>query len=65
MNEVENGERGWALVAHNCNGSYWGSRDQEDSGLRPAQANSSQVPISKIPNKKKGWWSGSSDRAPA
>jgi hypothetical protein len=30
-----------APVAHACNPSYSGSRDQEDLGLRPAQANSS------------------------
>jgi hypothetical protein len=29
------------LVAHACNPSYSGSRDQEDFGLNPAQANSS------------------------
>jgi hypothetical protein len=27
------------------------------------QANSSQDPIFKIPNREKSWWSGSSDRA--
>jgi hypothetical protein len=31
-----------------------GGRDQEDRGLKPAQANSSQDPILKIPNTKKG-----------
>jgi hypothetical protein len=36
-------------VAHACNPSYSGGRDQEDTGLKPAQANSS---ISKIPNTK-------------
>jgi hypothetical protein len=35
-------------VAHACNPSYSGGRDQEDHGLKPAQANSSQDPISKI-----------------
>jgi hypothetical protein len=30
-----------ALVAHTCNPSYSGGRDQEDSGSTPAQANSS------------------------
>jgi hypothetical protein len=29
------------LVAHACNPSYSGGRDQEDQGLKPAQANSS------------------------
>jgi hypothetical protein len=43
------------LVAHTCNPSYSGSRDQEDLGLKPAQANSSQDPISKKkPSQKKG-----------
>jgi hypothetical protein len=32
---------GWALVAHTGNPSYSGGRDQEDHGLKPAQANSS------------------------
>jgi hypothetical protein len=30
-----------ALVAYDCNPSYLGSRDQEDQGLKPAQANNS------------------------
>jgi hypothetical protein len=54
-------------MAYACNPSYSGGRDQEDHGLKPAQANSSQYPILKIPNtkkKKKDWWSGSGDRAP-
>jgi hypothetical protein len=29
------------LVAHTCNPSYSGGRDQEDGGSKPAQANSS------------------------
>jgi hypothetical protein len=32
-------------LAHTCNPSYSGGRDQEDHGLKPAQANSSQDPI--------------------
>jgi hypothetical protein len=36
-----------ALVAHACNSSYLGDRDQEDCGSKPAQANSSWDPISK------------------
>jgi hypothetical protein len=51
--------RSWVLVAHVCNPSYSGGRDQEDCGLKPAQENSSRDPILKIPNTKKGWWSGS------
>jgi hypothetical protein len=33
------------VVAHACNPSYSGGRDQEDRGSRPALANSSQDPI--------------------
>jgi hypothetical protein len=45
----------WAPVAHTCNPSYSGGRDQEDRGSKPAQANSSGDPISKkIFHKKKG-----------
>jgi hypothetical protein len=42
------------LVAHTCNPSYSGGRDQEDQGSKPALANSSQdlsskkKPITKI-----------------
>jgi hypothetical protein len=36
-----------ALVAHAYNPSYSGGRDQEDHGLKPAWANSSQDPILK------------------
>jgi hypothetical protein len=46
-------------VAHACNPSYSGSGDQEDHGSKPAQANSSQDPISKKPITKKCLWSGS------
>jgi hypothetical protein len=49
-------------VASACNPSYSGSRDQEDHSSKPAQANSSKDPISKIPNTKKGWWSGLSGK---
>jgi hypothetical protein len=38
-----------APVAHICNPSYLGGRDQEGHGLKPAQANSSRDPISEIP----------------
>jgi hypothetical protein len=44
----------WVLVAHTCNPSYSGDRDQEDRGSKPAQANSLQDSILKIPNVKKG-----------
>jgi hypothetical protein len=33
-----------ALVAHTCNPSYSGSRDQVDCGSKPAHANISQDP---------------------
>jgi hypothetical protein len=36
--------------SHTCNPIYPGGRDQEDRGLRPAQANSSGDTILKIPN---------------
>jgi hypothetical protein len=39
-------------VAHVCNPSYSGGRDQEDHGFKPAQANSSQDPILKNPSQK-------------
>jgi hypothetical protein len=34
-------------VAHTCNPSYSGGRDQEDHGSKPAQANSSARPYLK------------------
>jgi hypothetical protein len=40
------------LVAHSCNPSYSGGRDQEDRGSRR--------PYLKNTIHKKGWWSGSS-----
>jgi hypothetical protein len=43
-----------APVAHNCNPSYSEGRDQEDQKSKPAQANSSYDPISKISITKKG-----------
>jgi hypothetical protein len=42
-----------APLAHFCNPSYSGGRHQEDCGLKPAQANSSQDPISEKPTIKK------------
>jgi hypothetical protein len=48
----------WTLVAHICNPSYSGGREQEGCGSKPAWANSSQDPILKK-TIKKGWWSGS------
>jgi hypothetical protein len=40
-------------VAHACNPSDSGGRDQEDRGLTPAEASSSRDPITKIPNTKR------------
>jgi hypothetical protein len=51
-------------VAHTCNPSYSGGREEEDHDLKPVWANSSQGPILKIPNTKLGWKSGSSGRVP-
>jgi hypothetical protein len=34
-------------VAHACNPNYSGGSDQEDNGLKPAQANSSGDPMLK------------------
>jgi hypothetical protein len=42
---------GWAPVAHVCNPSYSGSRDQKGHGSKPAQAD----PNLKKPITKKGW----------
>jgi hypothetical protein len=39
----------WAPVAHTCNPSFSGSRNQEDRGSKPARANSSRDPVSKNP----------------
>jgi hypothetical protein len=43
----------WALVAHACNLSYLGVRDQKDQGSKPVWANSSRDPISKNPTHTK------------
>jgi hypothetical protein len=42
-------------TAHAYNLSYSESRNQENLDSKPPRANSSQDPISKILNKKKGW----------
>jgi hypothetical protein len=47
------GKKGQAPVTYTCNPSYLGGRDQEDCSSKLAQANSSQDPISKIPNTKR------------
>jgi hypothetical protein len=40
-------------MAHACNPSYLGGRDQEDHNLKPTRANHSQDPILKKPITKK------------
>jgi hypothetical protein len=43
-------------VAHTCNLSYSGGRDQEDQGSKPDQANSSlRCYLEKIHHKKRSW----------
>jgi hypothetical protein len=41
-------------VAHACNASYSGGRDQEDRGSKPAQANSSRRSYLEKHHHKKG-----------
>jgi hypothetical protein len=43
----------WVLVAHTCNPSYSGGRDQEGCTSKPAWANSLQDPILKMPFTKR------------
>jgi hypothetical protein len=47
------------LVAHTCNPSYSGGRDQEDGSSKLTQTNSLRDPIMKKPFTQKGWWTGS------
>jgi hypothetical protein len=49
----------WGLVAHACNLSYSGGRDQEDRGSMTTGANSLWDLTLKKSNMKKNWWSGS------
>jgi hypothetical protein len=44
----------WVLVAHSCNPSYSGGRNQEDRGTKPAQAIISARPCLKKPFTKTG-----------
>jgi hypothetical protein len=52
---LKNNQHSQALVAHICNPSYSGGKDQEDCGSKPDQANSSGDPISKENFAKKKW----------
>jgi hypothetical protein len=45
-------------VVHTCNSNYSGGRDQEDHSLKPALANGSWDPITKLPNTEMDWQSG-------
>jgi hypothetical protein len=56
-------ELGQVLVAHTCNPSYSGGRDQEECGSKTAWANSLPDPISNKFIIKEGWCSGSRCRA--
>jgi hypothetical protein len=47
MNGLRNLVFSWVLVAHACNPSYSGGRDQEDRGSKSDQTNSFRNPISK------------------
>jgi hypothetical protein len=51
---IKTGMISWALVAHACNPSCSGGRDQEDQGSKPAQGNSLQDPILKKTYHQKG-----------
>jgi hypothetical protein len=44
---------GWVLMAHTCNPSYSGGRNEEDPSSKPDWENSSWDPISKIPNTRR------------
>jgi hypothetical protein len=52
-----------ALVAHACNPSYSGGRDQEDTIQNQPQENSSQDPLLRKHNAKQSWWSSSSSKS--
>jgi hypothetical protein len=49
-------------MAHTCNSSYPGGRDEEDGGLKSDQGNSSQDPISRKNYHKKGLKGGGGGR---
>jgi hypothetical protein len=50
--QTKNKNQSQALLAHTCNPSYSGGRDQENHSLKPEQESSSPDPISKKKNKK-------------
>jgi hypothetical protein len=50
-------------VAHTCNPSYSGSRDQEDYGSVNWGKQHARPHLKNTQCKKKGWWSGSSGKS--
>jgi hypothetical protein len=52
-------ERHWTPVAHACNPSYSGGKNQVGCASKPAWISSLPDTILKIPFTKKSWWSGS------
>jgi hypothetical protein len=56
---LSEGFRSQMPVAHTCNPSYSGGRDQEDHSLKSAQANSFMISYLKNTHHEKGWQSGS------
>jgi hypothetical protein len=59
---LKRGKVARVLVAHVCNPSYSGGRDQEDRGSKPAQSKQFLRSYFKKPFTKKGWWNGSRGR---
>jgi hypothetical protein len=56
LNEISQDQKAkycWAPVAHTCNPSYSGGRDQEDCSLKPAWANSLRDSILNNPSQKR------------
>jgi hypothetical protein len=51
----KNTQHSWPPVAHICDPSYMGGRDQKDWDLKPDLANDSQGPVLKKPITEKGW----------
>jgi hypothetical protein len=52
---LKKGLSGQVFVAHICNTSYWQAEIRRISVRSLSGANSSRDPVSKIPNRKKGW----------
>jgi hypothetical protein len=52
-------------MAHTCNPSYAGGRDQEDHSLKPARAIVQETLSQKKKITKRGWWALSSNLSTA